>query len=304
MHKALADVDDVYWRSVSPSDCALLVAVPLTREDFLSDAAMATAEDVALARGDYAFRMVSVGHNGDAEAAWRSDGLPVAELCRDLIDEAGNRGFRYVTDRADRMTFMEAMRSGALVTMLVAHRRGANVLTRDIRLGLRDRLSEAFVDPTNQSAARLAQCLAGVDLSDAKAIRRGFNAFIEESPDRDDARDELDSLLADDLVPGSCVEFRDGYHKDAEVASWIPSEWKGIIELGVCHSIRLALALKQRRQNRHIVTNEAEKEPSRCLREMHEAVLRLALEPQPYVSLRAMIFAQYSSTLRRKSACS
>jgi hypothetical protein len=101
-----------------------------------------------------------------AEAAWRADGLPVAELCRYL------RGFCYLAEQADRATFLQAMGSGASVMLLVAHRRGADVLTRGIRSGLRDRLLEVFANPTNRFAGQLAQCLAGIDLANAKAIRR------------------------------------------------------------------------------------------------------------------------------------
>lgn len=295
--------EDVYWQRVSPSDCALLVGVPLTHDAFLSDLAMATVEDAALARGDYAFRMVSVGHSGDAEAAWKTDGLPVAELCRDLIDDACDCGLRYIGDQANRAAFLQAMRSGASVVLLVAHRRGADVLTRDIRSGLLDRLRSLVADPTSHSCMRLAQCLNGIVPTDAKAMRRALNTFIAAAPSPDDARDELDALFVSDLVPGSCVELRDGYHKDSEIAGWIPSDWKGVIELGVCHSTRLALTLKQERHDRHIITNEAEKDPSRCLREIREAVLRLALKPQHYVSLRAKIYREYSEVLGRKSAC-
>jgi hypothetical protein len=303
MSRVPTETDDPYWRPARPQDCALLVAVPLTRDAFLADVALATADDPGTARGDYAFNMAYQGHKGDAEAAWQADGLAVAKLASDLIEDARDSGFRYVSEDTDGAAFRQCMGSGASTILIVAHRRGAEVFDWDIRPGLHDQLLEVLSEPAPPFALRLSQSLAGLDLADAKVVRRGLNAFIasEQEPD-DDTRDVLDALLRGGLVPGSCVELRDGYYKDAELADRMPPDWKGVIELSVCHSVRLAVALKQARKDRHIITNEAQKQPSRCLREMREAVLRLAHKPQPYVPLRAHIFCEYSEMLRGKQA--
>ena len=46
------------------------------------------------------------------------------------------------------------------------------------------------------------------------------------------------------------------------------------------------------------VQRQKEQELRADLREMREAVIRLALKPQHYISLRATIFREYSSILR------
>jgi hypothetical protein len=80
-------VDEDFREPTSPRDCAVLIAPPLTREDFEADIAAAQKSVPARqARGDYAFRMVSQpDHGGNVEKAWREDGVVVADLCQRLI---------------------------------------------------------------------------------------------------------------------------------------------------------------------------------------------------------------------------
>ncbi|MDX0722653.1 hypothetical protein GOD64_28235 [Sinorhizobium medicae] len=297
----MAEAELVFMEEVGPSDCALLVAIPLTREEFLRDVEVATATDLRQARGDYAYRIASSSRDGDAKAAWVTDGLPVAELCHDLINDARQYGLRQVSERADREQFRRALNSGAKVVLLVAHRRGAEMLTRDILVGSGQQLIDNLDHHGSDLGRELACYLAKSQPEGPKAIRRVLNEFIGRAESPDDVRDLIDHACSRHVVPGSCVELRDGYHKDHEIATWIPSDWRGVFDLGVCHSVRLALALKSQRGDRQVITNEAEKEPSRCLREMREAVVRLAVKPSHYASLRGEIFRDYSWILRGKN---
>lgn len=295
----MALVGDDGLAIVAPSDCALLVAIPLSKEEFVQDVAMASLTDPARVRGDYAYRMSSNAVDLDLNRAWDTEGREVAELCEELVHEARESGFAYVADSANREAFNEAFASGASVIQIVAHRRPAEIITRDILAPSCDEMLRNMTPGSDGAIIQLIDRLTSAAPASRTAIRRTLSDFIQGASNWDDARDLVDQTFARHIVPGSCLELRDGYHKDCEIASWVPTDWSGVFDLGVCHSVRLALALKGGHGDRLTITNEAAKEPARCLPEMREAILRLRVAPAYYPTLKAEIFRWYSQMLRR-----
>ena len=289
---------DPFERVISPSDCALLVAVPLTAEEFETDVLMAVDSDPSIARGDFAFGMTrTIG----ARNAWAEIGNRIAELCSGLIDDAQRVGVRHVSARATLEGFEEAFASGATVVLMVAHWREPDVvMTSDLRNGTREFLVRLLEDSSDEFCVRLLEHRPTRSYTDAQDLRfardwlSGFLRLVDE-PELEAARDELDRRLAGYLVPGNCLELRDGYQKVTTLVDRIPSEWAGIIDLGVCHSLRLAQALKNGRADRAILTNEHARFPERCIPEMRETLLRLSVEPCKYLEKRSTVFNLYNA---------
>lgn len=284
----------------SAADCALLVALPLEREAFGEDVAAARIWDSRQARGDYALAVTIDSGLADADEAWSTHGATVAMLCKDLINEARSAGACFISETADADSFRRASISGASVLILVAHWKGSDIVRRDIGPGLGQRLRKLMEEPADAFEVRLATQLNDFGFSTVGEINLALNTFIQSSDDPAGSRDELDRRLAGDIVPGGCVELRDGYYKPHELAHLISPAWAGLIDLNVCHSIRLAAALKQERGDRLVITNEAQKFPARCLRELREVFARLAVAGHDYLALRRDIFVAYSKLVGKE----
>ena len=56
----------------------------------------------------------------------------------------------------------------------------------------------------------------------------------------------LDVVLNGVIRPGNRVELRDGLHRAEDVAAAFPEGWAGTVDLTVCQSELVALALKER----------------------------------------------------------
>lgn len=295
------DPVDTTSKALGAADCALLVALPLDRDAFVGDVNAARELDIRRARGDYALTVTNDSGSVDAAEAWERHGARVATLCKDLIVEARAAGARFIAEAADAEAFQRATRSGAKVIILVAHWKGSDILRRDLGPGVGERLRTIQEKPADAFEARLSSRLAALGYSTAGKISLALNSFIQLDADPADIRDELDRRLAAEIVPGGCVELRDGFHKPQDLADLIAPCWAGVIDLSVCHSIRLALALKQGRGDRLVLSNEAQKFPARCLRELRETFIHLSARGYDYLTLRRDIFVAYSRLLGEES---
>ncbi len=313
--------DDLFSRTTCPHECALLVAPPLDFESFEKDVEMAGSSIPAKqARGDYAFQMVRALPEPDVKTAWLKDGKLVASLCQELISDAESVGVK-VCRKATRQQLIEVTNDGASVVVLVSHWRGSRVCATDLRM---EAVSYALAklqtscDPFERYLFKqLNSIMPGSEVAPkASVIADAISAAICEqagypnsrpddgfmnAPDRAGAigavRDRVDELFCDFLVPGNCLEFRDGYHKATTVARMFAEDWAGVVDLAVCHSLYLAEAIKSGRDDRRVLTNELAKQPERCLPELRETFLRLSSGGQNYIKLRMKVFAAYSQEL-------
>ncbi len=314
---------DLFSKPTRPQECAILIAPPLDVNSFEKDVEMAAASIPARdARGDYAFRMVKALPEPDVRKAWDKDGQVVASLCRELISDARSVGVK-VYEEASQERLIQVTNERISVVVLVAHWRGSRVCDTDIRLSeLWNALTaiQTSSDPFEQRIFNHLQSIVSntEEIPRASEIADAISAIIcmeagypPPTPDDDDSfmdapprasaigrvRDRVDKLFPDFLVPGNCLEFRDGYHKASAVADMFPPNWSGVVELAVCHSLYLAEVIKSGRDDRRILTNELAKQPERCIPELCETFLRLSSGDQNYIKLRLEVFAAYSQAL-------
>lgn len=316
--------DESFSDPTSPSECAVLVAPPLSREAFLEDVAMAQKTvPASRSRGDYALQLASKPqYQGDIDQAWLTDGAVVAQLCKEVITDAKAAGVR-TYEAATTHCIVDAVANGARVVIIIAHWKGSRVKASDIRIKaiatiastastcvfgatIRSRLFELL----ERKAGSLRAAEIADELSKAVCSAAGYpiesGSFVDLDSYMNDpgragkigaARDQLDALFPDLLVPGNCLELRDGLHKQNTISKLFVQEWSGIVELCVCFSMELALAIKNGRQDRRLITNERAKDPERCLPELQETIVRLSSCRENYAVLRAKVFRQYSSML-------
>lgn len=312
---------DLFSRTTCPHECALLVAPPLDFESFEKDVEMAGPSiPPQQARGDYAFQMVRALPEPDVKTAWLKDGKLVASLCHELISDVESVGVK-VYKEATRQQLIEATNDGVSVIVLVAHWRGSRVGATDLRMeAISNALAklQTYCDPFERNLFKqLDSIMSGSETAPkASVIADAISAAICEqagypnsrpddgfmnAPDHAGAigavRDRVDELFCDFLVPGNCLEFRDGYHKATAVAGMFAEDWAGVVDLAVCHSLYLAEAIKSGRDDRRVLTNELAKQPERCLPELRETFLRLSLGGQNYINLRLKVFTAYSQEL-------
>lgn len=313
--------DDLFSRTTWPHECALLVAPALDFESFEKDVEMAGSSIPAQqARGDYAFQMVRALPKPDVKTAWCKDGQGVALLCRELISDAESVDVK-VCREATRQQLIKATNDGASVVVLVAHWRGSRVSATDLRMeALPDALyalqtsSDPFernllerLDSIMSSSEGAPKASVIADLISTAICEQaghpnsrpddGFMNASHRACTIGAVRDRVDELFCDFLVPGNCLEFRDGYHKASAVAGMFSEDWSGVVDLAVCHSLYLAEAIKSGRDDRRVLTNEFAKQPERCLPELRETFLRLSSGEQNYIKLRLEVFATYSQGL-------
>jgi hypothetical protein len=320
-------IDEMFIDPTSPAECAVLVAPPLTREAFESDVAAAQSHTPARqARGDYAFQLARKSqHDGNIERAWREDGAIVADLCNAVISDAKSVGIR-VYETATAASLTDAIRSGARVIVLIAHWKGTRVTAADIRMealdGLADislardafecRVQDRIANFVRRTEGRIRPAVIADELSKLICSEAGYpvdervladlDTFMN-SPERARAigaiRDRIDAQFPDLLVAGNCLELRDGFHKPEAIASLFIPSWNGLVELCVCFSMVLALAIKQCRDDRRVITNEWAKDPERCLAELRETFLLLSSRRHNYAVLRGHVFSRYSAMLEQ-----
>jgi len=315
------EVPELFGRTNLPKDCALLVAPPLDLESFRGDVEMARPSVPArLARGDYAHQMVKALPTPSVDKAWDKDGQAVASLCRKLIADAVSVGVNvYVDASRDRLT--KVTRDNAAVIVIVAHWRGSRVAASDLRIHELENAMRAAQSSSDPFAWRIYERLdsivseSGLEtrasvLADAISVEicreagypdprpdDGFMNGPERSTTIGQVRDRADALFPDFLVPGHCLEFRDGYHKAHVVAEMFDPGWSGVVELAVCHSIHLAERIKSGREDRRIFTNEMGKHPERCIPELRVTFLRLSKGEESYIHLRFEVFKEFSRIL-------
>ena len=297
--------DKLFDQAVAPSDCSLLVALPLTKEAFRDDVATAVSADPNNARGDFAASLAVQDLVTDIEGAWHRLGAPTSELVKELADVAETVGVGRIDLAATADSLAAACKDGFHVIILLAHWRSARLVSRDLAAGFAD-IFNAADKADDIDLAELHEFFANhvhprQPNPGPRLIANAINHYMRDldAEAHFALREALEKSYPDHIVPGNAVELRDGYHKADELGARVDPIWSGIVDLGVCHSFHLAYAIKQGRNDRRVLTNEAAKYPIRCMREITEALVRLSGAPQSYIPMRVDIHKTYNEIVSR-----
>ncbi len=263
---------------------ALLFAIPVTREEFLSRAAdsdwLSRDHSESLGPGT-----LPVDNEETPVTRYCSQVLPVLN---DLLEYASEVKVEVIC-RATLESLRSATEKFDVVTLL-AHWKGAEVISKDIVTGAdkRDfamrvkddmtplgqwlfrRLSEPesarvgkkaglaqwlglrskSVSPQDRSVKDVLNDALSVDMPEASGAEDGIDLTIEHETTRAARRrDELDRLFDRLLNHGNRLELFDGLHSRDEVEAAIAPRFTGVLDLATCRAMVLADFLSARRRH-------------------------------------------------------
>jgi len=263
-------------RTVTPHECALIVAIPRTPQEFEADKAVGAAMDFAR----------NVVKKWDREERL----VRLVEEMEDRVEKLGVRVYR--TGRL--CDVRDAFDRDAVLVTVMAHFVFPEFSSSDITFpqGLADRLrdiirrSPSGSDSRVQSVLRMAvspqvrTCLFDRhDWTDPDSVRLlvgELNRLVVPSTvfyvDFDvwvtartvgvgaSAADGLTRFCLEqefsrELEPGRAIEFRDGLKTCREFVNTIPHSFEGVIELAICNSVILAEFVRRYRPNVNSIIN-------------------------------------------------
>jgi len=313
----------------TPAQCALALALPLSRESFFSDIEAGSAKDFV--RGMIGKRV--------PEVAWADTGAPLAVLCLELRDLAAELGVATVSETT--IGDLPRLFAEHQVVSIVAHWRGPFLVASDLlvepevilqrirtaddplSLELAERVPPSTTDPIfaqtapNRRRTAFADLLNRMIISSDHPLRGcivsepGVTVVIDDLWLHSTHRDRLDRALPDMVRPGNRVEFGDGLYPPSAVAGAVPDGWTGIIDFVICHSAYLAHVVKSGRPERRVVANARKVVPGVRLRVQKELYRRLAsgssnyaveliaiLQALPHAVPQRSIFGLFASRFR------
>ena len=257
---------------LSANDFALLVAIPLTREEFAADERRPT---------DFVQSNASRG-----TSAWTAY-APYAGLCSRIVDEV--EGWGVVVERRATLDSLVTAASRFKTVTLVAHARGPEIRPYDfgdvsrVRRSLKDvrRVLGATVPNTldeESIAVCLDQALGPDDVSEAQAQdmpeSEAFAWRVTLYRERWQRRIVVEELMGGALSGGPAIEFREGLVPIMSVRTRLPRF--SILDLTVCDSVLLAECIRETHVDGVILCNPRPTTPDFRLAVYREAV-RLAV---------------------------
>jgi hypothetical protein len=281
---------------ITPRDCALLLAIPTTRERFMADLVdgrkeyvrrtwdpRVPAEDQWSAYGVVARTVV------DVAAAVRELGATVIPdaSCGDFIDALGR--FQAVTLVAhwsfpplERDDVLDEPRLRALLASsdLPLHRMLRRELGHAIADYLRDRLN-ALLEQTRHTLEQA--------ISDEERLR------LDRLPPAFVTRLDLEEAFPGCFRQVRPIEFADGMAVAAEILAALPKPLRIELDLTCCNSVVLAERIKRHRPESVVLFNRYPAHPTVRL-PLYEAIIHLLhRQPQPFSSAalrvrRALLF--------------
>ncbi|AUX41096.1 uncharacterized protein SOCE26_025010 [Sorangium cellulosum] len=266
-------------RRVSPADCALALAIPLTKAEFFGDLAEGAPKDFArsVARRLPALRR---------EVLWDDHYGPLAGLVERVASDARAHGVTVATGVT--LADLRALLARHAAVTLVAHWRFPPILPGDIvdageivaalarpscavTRHLKEHLGAKQPDllapgaAAGRDPAALCASLAAA-LNDAlEPTRLHYEGPRNPAPPGPDGAPapplRLTRVAVEEAFPralrgGPAVELSERLHPVGDVVEAVPDGFDGVIDLSVCNSIILGEAIKRRRGACLVVVNE------------------------------------------------
>jgi hypothetical protein len=284
-----------------PSECGLAMALPLNYDAFCKDLSSGYSMD-------YAYGMTA---DRDADDAWKKIGAPVANLCSELANDADRLGVRVCP--AATLPELGSLFSERSIVTIVAHWKGPRFSTRDLLVDpklfidrIRDSCDElsieiaAHLPPNNNICEGIS--LEGRQSSLADMLNRALiesptflsHRFLEKRSSitaiddlelMSERRRQLDHGYPEIFRPGNRLEMRDGLHAVESIMNVIPSDWKGTIDLALCHSAYAAHLVKDARPERNIIMSSRAVIPEIRLRVQKQLYICLSQKRGSYATL-------------------
>lgn len=247
----------MFWRhqTLSANDCALIVAIPLDRDEFVADL---DAQTDFLR--EYSAMALAYGQD-----PWTAYHRHAQRYC-EAIEVVQGHGVA-ITRRATLGQFAEAADRYRVVT-LVAHSRGPDIHPRDILdaaalvahgAAIASQCSDAREPPEGETdrthvAAWLNAALGPVDVADDAPETRAFAWRVALYGQRWSRRRMIEALCPGALAGGPSIEFHDGLKSIDEVSAVFPQRFH-TLDLTVCDSVLLAERLRMGRPHGVILAN-------------------------------------------------
>jgi hypothetical protein len=249
--------------TISPRDCVLAVALPLTEERFLSDA---TAPN-----RDFARSVIAKSGRSPPEAWSKLYAPKVVALCKRIAAHADSLGATVATDVTAEL--LCALLEEYPLVSLLAHSKSSPIQSDDV---VQPRVILDVIRGGGTIVARqLRDALADRRWSDDNvALRRQVAAALDEAleptrawtettvrteragrPPRYLSRATLEDCLGEALRRAPMVELHDGLKTLDELIAAIPRSFAGVLDLSVCNSFAFAESIKRRRPHCLIIEN-------------------------------------------------
>ena len=270
-------------RTVSPADCALAVALPLTLREFEEDAGSADRDFV---------RSVIEGSGRSLREAWDEVYAPkVVHVFERVAARAREAGATVVTGAT--ATSLRELLERFPVVCLVAHSVLSSVEPADV---LRPDAILRIIDAGDSIVARHLRALLGEQpppSTGGDELRRHLAAVLESSLAETRAwfasvvrrahadgrglhvnRVMLEECFGDALRRSRLLELRDGMQTLDDLLAAVPLDFAGVLDLSVCNSVALGESIKRRRPrllDRREFLPRADRPEARALRARLEA---------------------------------
>jgi hypothetical protein len=300
------------------ADCALLVALPLDRECFFHDLNCGSSANFAQTFR----RSIDPRLNLSSGHIW-SMYKPFADQAGSVISEARKLGVTIV-ERATLKDFLKVF-SIFKATTLFAHSRPALFLPEDIvdrgRLLIELQRGESsflkrLAEIRSMPVEQLVLSKAGADsdllcqfLNDMIAPERKISVenkkpgqITKEQMDWHERRKVLEALLPGTFQEGAGVEFGDGWHSVDEIATGIPRQYSGALDLTICNSMVLAEKIRNKCPLAVPIANEKEASTHLRFAIYRQILRRLHRHPEPYEDAAFAVRQSLVSSPRQKSS--
>jgi hypothetical protein len=292
---------------VEPSECALAIGVPITREAFLRDLEKPDLKDYAshFKRANF-LSGVSSEYYGDLFEA-------SAKVARRVCDEVEALGVSVVrwADLSNLSKLLSQFKVVTLVThwcfmelgpedILDLHQLWMSLSTPSGRVHLAVARAVSEEDPTLLAATnatqlestdirlRLANALTTIVAASHRPYKTSDETMGAETGGASNkvlerlTRVELEQSFAGLIAPGKSVEFSDCMRGVNEIVAGVPATFDGLLDLTTCNSVILGKAIKSSRPNCVVAMNRYGT-PLHVRMPLYKLVIEdLARRPAPY----------------------
>jgi hypothetical protein len=261
-------------QAVSPADCALAIAIPLTREKFLED--LASPVDASFAKH---LRATHYQPGASEEYYWEMVYQPVARVAERICAAAkklevaviSNAGlsdftellerFKVVTlishwrfariepgDLLDPFGFLEAVKSRNTLIEQALHRIFVNSDPELLHESIGSELANTrLIRILNEVIADAHKLYHGDDDNELTGTKRNEVYLISANPLERLTRTAIELAFAKQIAAAPSIQFADGIKTVREVIDSVPAVFSGVLDLTICNSVILGEAIKNYR---------------------------------------------------------